>query len=525
MYPQARGREASAPPTAANTRKPNHKDDLALGLDLGTSGVKAILVDNNGSVVSQTTAPLTLSVPSAGWSEQMPQDWWTASVAAIRSLGRAQSSGLQRVAAIGLSGQMHGAVFLDRRGDPLRPAILWNDQRSAAECTEITDRVGFERLVRLTGNRAYPGFQAPKILWVRSHEPEVYRHTARVLLPKDYVNYHLTGDMASEPSDASGTLLYDVAGRRWSEEMLDALDLNSELLPEVVESAMPVGGVGREAAAQTGLRESIPVVAGGADNACAALSSAVTDEGEIMVSVGTSGTVLAASQAPRIDREARLHTFCHAVERRWYSMGVMLSAGASLTWFRDTIMPGASFDDVTTMAAASPAGARGLIFLPYLSGERTPHADATARGVIFGLALLHSRADLARAVMEGIAFALRDSLELMRELGIEPQAARLTAGGAQSRFWVQMFADVWGIPVRVGLSDVGPAFGGALLAGAGAGFFDSPALAAERFAGFGELVLPDPFAQEQYEEVYARFRGLYPALAGTFGASSDLGAP
>jgi xylulokinase len=494
---------------------------LFMGVDLGTSGVKSILVDADGAVVAQATTDLSLDIPRPGWSEQRPEVWWSAVISSIQELHANLPSVRGRVAAIGLSGQMHGAVFLDGRGAPLRPAILWNDQRSDRECVEITERLGFERLVQLTGNRAYPGFQAPKILWVRKHEPEIYDRTATILLPKDYINYRLTGVMATEPSDASGTLLYDVPGRSWSQPVLEELGISPTLLPRVIGSSAVAGGVTAQVAAETGLSPGTPVVAGGADNACAALAAAITGEEDVMVSVGTSGTVVAAAPEPRIDPQARLHTFCHAIDGVWYSMGVVLSAGASLSWFRDTLEPAATFDEITRDAAAIPIGSDGLIFLPYLSGERTPHADASARGVFFGLSLLHTRPHMARAVLEGIAFALRDSLELMKEPGIRPRAARLTAGGAQSTFWVQMFADVLGLPVSVGLSDAGPAFGAAILAGAGVGVFESPAAAAHRFSQLGPETRPDPERQERYERQYALYRSLYPTLADVFKAAAS----
>ena len=502
---------------------------LVLGLDVGTSGVKAILVDGSGRVIDEETTELTLHIPRPGWSEQSPEDWWSATVISIGKLMLRQANSADRIQGVGVSGQMHGAVFLDSQARVLRPAILWNDQRSDQECGQITQLVGFERLVSLTGNRAYPGFQAPKILWVRNNEPDVYRRTSMILLPKDYINLRLTNALASEPSDAAGTLLLDVNTRDWSSEVLTKLELSEGLLAPVMNSSSAViGAVSPEAATATGLRHGTKVVAGGADNACAALGSGIADDpATVMVSLGTSGTVLAPSPAPRIDPQARLHTFCHALDETWYSMGVVLSAGGSLRWFRDVAQSGdqaLSYDQITSEAANIPVGSQGVTFLPYLSGERTPHAAPNARGVFFGLSLGTTRADLSRAVLEGITFALRDSMELLLEIGIEPRRVRVTGGGARSRFWLQMLADVMNVPIWTVRSDAGPAYGAAILAGAGTNLFESAAETAKSFAPTSSEIEPDSGNRSAYDTAYSTYRDLYPALAPLFASPGTSGA-
>ena len=457
---------------------------LLVGLDVGTTGVKALAITPDGEVVASAEERYGLSSPQPGWSEQDPEDWWRASKAALAQLGGDGSP-------IGLSGQMHGLVCLDERGDVLRPAILWNDQRTAAECAEIEERIGLERLIALTGNRALTGFTAPKLLWLRKHEPDVYARIHRVVLPKDYVRLRLTGEWAIDAADASGTLLFDVARRRWSDEVLDALEIPVEWLPPVSESTE---------------------VAGAGDQQAAALGVGVIEPGTVSVVLGTSGVVLAALHEYAHDDMARMHAFCHAAPGLWEAMGVMLNAAGALQWFRDALAPGASFDDLTAEASRREAGAEGALFLPYLQGERTPHADADATASFTGLSLRHDRGALARAVLEGVAYGLRDSLELLRELGVEPRAGRASGGGAHSRLWLEIVASVLGLPLERCVVDEGSAYGAALLAGVAGGTFVSASEAVASCVRVRETVEPNASWAARYADGYARYRALYPAI-------------
>ena len=468
---------------------------LLAGIDVGTTGVKAIAITPEGDVVGRAQRSYPLSTPRPGWSEQDPEDWWRASEVALAELGH-------EVAGIGLSGQMHGLVALDAEDRVIRPAILWNDQRTGAECAEIEERIGLARLIELTGNRALPGFTAPKLLWLRRHEPEAYSQVQRVLLPKDYVRLRLTGRHAIDATDASGTLLLDVAARRWSDDVLEALELPREWLPEVLESP-EVSGTSAEGT---------PVAAGAGDQAAAALGVGVVDAGgPASLVLGTSGVVFAALPAFRSDPEARVHVFCHAVPERWHAMGVMLSAAGSLQWFRDRLAPGASFDELVAEAAAWPPAA-GLLFAPYLAGERTPHADPDARGAFVGLELRHDRGALCRAVLEGVAYGLRDSFELLRALGVPLNVARVSGGGARGRLWLEIVGSVLGIPLELSVVEEGSAFGAALLGGVAAGVFADVHDAVARCVHVSDTVEPNVAWTEAYEEGYARYRLLYPAI-------------
>ena len=505
-----------------------------LGLDLGTSGVKALLLpatEEHDARSYAATAELTLSTPYPGWSEQDPADWWHAVTRATRAVLEASGVAPGEIAGLATSGQMHGATLLDGGGEVVRPCILWNDQRSAPQCAEITDQIGLDRLLQWVANPALAGFTAPKLLWVRNHEPEAWSRTRAVLLPKDYINYRLTGNRATEVSDASGTLLFNVARRCWSAEMLESLGLSPDLLPSVHLSTDHVGQVSAQAARETGLRPGTPVVAGGADNACAAVGMGVVRPGEIMASLGTSGTVLAPTARAEVDPAGRLHTFCHAVADTWYVMGVVLSAGGSLRWFRDTlaqpeqqIAASEGRDPYQVMLKACdavPAGSEGLIFLPYLTGERTPHADPDARGVFFGLSLRHTRAHLTRSVIEGVAYALADSTDLMRRLGLDIDLVRATGGGARSALWTQILADVLETRVSTSLTDTGPSLGAAILAGVGTGVYPSVPAATEILVTMRSAVEPDTQVglYRGYRTLYQR---LYPALKEHFGALASL---
>ena len=466
-----------------------------VGLDVGTTGVKALALSPEGDVLARVEESYELSTPHPGWAEQDPEDWWRAAERALAALGG-------QPAAIGLSGQMHGLVVLDDRDRVLRPAILWNDQRTEAECVEIEERVGLARLIQLTGNRALTGFTAPKLLWLRRHEPTTYAQVAHVLLPKDYVRLRLTGEHVIDVADASGTLLFDVARRRWSQEMLEALQLDPAWLPRALESPEVSG----ETVA------GIPVAAGAGDQAAAALGVGVDRPGPVSVVLGTSGVVFAALPAFAADPQARVHAFCHAVPGGWHAMGVMLSAGGSLRWLRDVFGPRVGYDELTAAAEEWPAGTEGLTFLPYLSGERTPHADPHARAAYAGLTLRHHRGALVRAVLEGVAYGLRDSLELLRELGVDPRDGRVSGGGARSDLWLRILASVLRLPIRRTAADEGSAFGAALLGGVAAGVFRDVHEAVATCVRLLEPVDPDPQWVDAYEHGYRRFQLLYPAL-------------
>jgi xylulokinase len=449
-------------------------------------------------VLARTERDYPLSMPQAGWAEQDPELWWEAAEAVLRELR--ESAG--QPAGIGLSGQMHGLVVLDAEDRVLRPAILWNDQRTAAECEEIEKTVGLERLIELTGNRALPGFTAPKLLWLRRHEPDVYKRIARVLLPKDYVRLRLCGEAATDVSDASGTLLLDVARRQWSTDVLRALELDPAWLPEVLESP-----------AQSGVtRDGVPVAAGGGDQASGALGVGVDRPGPVSVVLGTSGVVFAALEAYAADREARVHAFCHAVPGMWHAMGVMLSAAGSMAWLRAALGGGVRYDELFAEASEWPAGTDGLLFLPYLSGERTPHADPDARGAFTGLSIRHDRGALVRAVLEGVAFGLRDSLDLVSSLGGHAVAGRVSGGGARSELWLQIVASVLELALERVAVDEGAAFGAAILGGVAAGVWADVSGGVAATVRPGERIEPVEEWVAVYRERRQRYRALYPAL-------------
>jgi xylulokinase len=467
------------------------------GIDVGTTAVKAVAVGEGGAVLGLAEVEYPLSTPQPGWSEQDPDHWVRAAREALDRLGAGELAG------IGLSGQMHGLVALDRDLRPLRPAILWNDQRTAAECADIESALGRERLIELTGNVALTGFTAPKLLWMRKHEPELFARIEHVMLPKDYVRLRLTGELATDVADASGTLLFDVARRGWSRDMCDALEIPESWLPRALES--PV---------ESGRHEGLPVAAGAGDQAAGALGVGVDRPGPASVVLGTSGVVFAAMPEFRADPEARLHTFCHSVPGAWHAMGVMLSAAGALRWFRDALAPGEPIEGLLAAAQRWPAGAGEVTFLPYLTGERTPHADPDARGAFTGLHVTHDRGALARAVLEGVAFGLRDSLDLLRETGLEVTIGRVSGGGARSPLWLRIVASALELPLQRVAVDEGAAYGAALLGGVAAGEYASASEAVEACVRATETVEPDPEWVEVYRERRERYRALYPALAG-----------
>jgi len=489
---------------------------LVLGIDASTTAVKALLVDEAGAVRGVGTSEYDFSVPRPLWSEQQPALWWDGTIAAIRSVLATTGVSGAEVAAVGLTGQMHGAVLLDASGDVLRPAILWNDQRTGAECDAIRRAVGPERLIAITGNDALTGFTAPKLVWVRDHEPNVWRRVAHVLLPKDYVRLRLTGDYAVDKADGAGTLLFDLAGRDWSGEVLDALGIDPAWLPRTWEGPQITGFVSADAAALTGLRPGTPVVAGGGDQAANAVGVGAVVAGRMALSLGTSGVVFATTDQPLFEPAGRVHAFCHAVPGRWHMMSVMLSAAGSLRWYRDAIAPDVAFDDLVGEASDVPPGSAGLFFLPYLSGERSPHPDPLARGAFIGLTLGHDRRHLTRAVLEGVAFGLRDGLDLMTAAGVPvPSQIRASGGGTSSQLWRQILADVLDTEIATVNTTEGAAYGAGLLAAVGAGWFPSVEDAAEAFVTATPVASPGPDAP-RYADAHTTYRGLYPALAPTF---------
>jgi len=484
-----------------------------LGIDSSTTGVKALLIDRSGAVIASANTELPLYTPYPLWSEQNPADWWAGAQSSIRAvLTESRIDGAQ-VEAIGLTGQMHGLTLLDESGAVLRPAILWNDQRTGAECDEIRARLGKARLIQLTGNDALTGFTAPKILWVQKHEPEIFAKIRHILLPKDYVRFCLTGAFAIDRADGAGTILFDIKSRDWSPEMLAALEIPLEWLPKTYEGPEITGRVTPEAAAQTGLRAGTPVVAGGGDQAAQAVGVGAVRPGIVALTLGTSGVVFATTGQAFIEPEGRLHAFCHSVPGRWHLMGVMLSAAGSLRWYRDNFAPGRGYDDLLAPAAGVPMGSEGLLFLPYLTGERTPHPDPLARGAFVGLTVRHGPGHLSRAVLEGVAFGLRDSFELIKAAGLASiEQVRISGGGARSPLWRQILADTFNAELVTVNTTEGAAFGAALLAGVGAGAWadvDEACAATVQLTG---ATVPQAAGAEYYAKMYAQYCKLYPAL-------------
>jgi xylulokinase len=472
---------------------------VLVGIDVGTSGTKGLAIDPEGTVLATEEAEYPLSTPRPGWSEQNPEDWWRATETVLERLQHRAGN----PSGIGLSGQMHGLVALDADNNVLRPAILWNDQRTQAESDEIESTIGLERLIALTGNRALTGFTAPKLLWLRHHEPEVYARIARIALPKDYVRLRLTGEHATDVSDASGTVLLDVANRRWSQTTLSALNIDPAWLPALHESPDTSGET---------IETHVPVAAGAGDQAAGALGVGVDRPGPLSIALGTSGVVFAALDRFAADPQARVHAFCHAVPHAWHAMGVMLSAAGSLTWLRNVAAPGVPFDTLLNEAQQWPPGAEGLVFLPYLAGERTPHADPDARGAFVGLSLRHDRGALTRAVLEGVAFGLRDSLDLIAELGTDPQLGRISGGGARSDLWTEIVASVLELPLERVAVDEGAAFGAAILGGVAAGTWPDVHAAVSATVRPRDPIEPNPEWVEVYRAQRERFTALYPAL-------------
>ncbi len=503
-----------------------------IGIDIGTSGTKTLICDEKGTILASATVEYPHSSPQPLWSEQNPEDWWTATVKSVKSVLKKSKVDAREVKGIGLSGQMHGLVLLDEANQVLRPAILWNDQRTGAECEEITSKIGKERLIDLVCNPALTGFTAPKILWVRNHEPQIYEKAKHILLPKDYIRFRLTGEYATEVSDASGMLLLDVKNRKWSDIVLSELGIDKALLPACYESSEVSGKLTAEVAADLGLPPGTPVVGGGGDQAAGAVGNGIVKTGAISATLGTSGVVFAFSDSVQTDPLGRVHTFCHAVPGKWHVMGVMLSAGGSLQWFRNNLAElerdqadkvGVDpYDILCEEAEEAEPGSEGLLFLPYLTGERTPHANPNARGGWIGLTARHTKPHLIRSLMEGVTYGMRDSLEIIRGMGIPISQIRVSGGGARSDFWRQMQADIYGHPVCTINASEGPAFGVALLAGVGAGVWASVEQACEAAIRVEEELPPDAARAALYARYYPVYQQLYQCLKAEFDKITDI---
>ncbi len=494
-----------------------------LGIDIGTSGTKTLAIDVSGKVLAESVAEYPLHQPRPGWTEQDPEDWWKATVKTVRAVMRKAKLKPDSVKAIGLSGQMHGSVFLDKKDQVIRKALLWNDQRTAAECDQITTAAGGRKnLIKMVANPALTGFQAPKILWLRNKEKRNFDKLAKVLLPKDDIRRRLTGDFVTEVSDASGTLLLDVVKRKWSKRLLSKLELDEQILPRVVESDEVTGTLTKEAAKKLGLTTDCKVVGGAGDCAAGAVGNGVVRKGILSTSIGTSGVMFVHSDEPQYDATGRLHTFCHAVNGKWHMMGVNLTSGGSLQWWVDSVLQGLAgiapknrYEAATAEAAAIAAGSSGLLFLPYLNGERTPHADPNARGSFVGMNLTHTRGHMTRSVMEGITYALRDSLDIIQSLDVPVRQIRASGGGSKNPMWRQMQADVFGKKITTLEVEQGPAFGVALLAAVGDGAYRSIESACKATIQVADETPANRLATKQYNQLFPIYRDLYGQLKGS----------
>jgi xylulokinase len=500
-----------------------------LGIDVGTGGTRAVIVGENGRIVASATEEHEpFASPQIGWAEQSPRDWWRACGTAVRkALAEASLRG-DKIGCVGFSGQMHGAVMLDASDEVVRPALIWCDVRTEKQCQELTEKIGAEELIRLTSNPALPNFTLTKFLWVRENEPANWKRVRSVMLPKDYVRFRLTGERATDMADASGTLMLDVARRRWSDEVLQAAGVEKSLLPQLFEAPEICGKVSASGAAATGVQQGTPVVAGAGDQAAGAVGMGIVAPGAVSATIGTSGVVFAATDRPALDPKGRLHTFCHAVPGRWHVMGVTQAAGLSLRWFRDRFGAGGNnggnnedrrdpYERLTAEAAAVAPGSDGLLWAPYLMGERTPHLDPNARAALMGLSASHTRGHVVRAILEGVAFSLRDSFTLFAEMGVPVRNIRLGGGGARSSLWRQIQADVYGREVEILEAEEGAAYGAAILAGVGASVWSSVDTACSEVVKVAQRVAPQPAVVERMNASYAAYRRMYPAIASVLG--------
>ena len=503
-----------------------------IGVDIGTSGTKTVLFDEKGNAVSSFLVEYPLYQPKIGWAEQDPEDWWNATYTSINNVIKQSGVNPADIKGIGLSGQMHGLVMLDKDGNVLRKSIIWCDQRTTAEADELTEKVGKERLVEITGNPALTGFTAAKILWVQKNEPELYAKTAKILLPKDYIRYKLTGEYATEVSDASGMQLMDIKNRCWSDEVLEKLNIEKNLLGKMYESCEVTGKVHQEAAKLTGLNEGTIVVGGAGDQAAGAVGNGIVKTGIVSSTIGTSGVVFAHMDNIQIDKEGRVHTLCHAVPGKWHVMGVTQGAGLSLKWYRDNFChaemdaaDGMGVDPYYLMdkqAEKIAPGCEGLIYLPYLMGERSPHNDPNAKGVFFGLSAKHTKYDMLRAVMEGVSYSLNDCMSVIKEMGIDASEVRASGGGGKSKLWRQMQADMFGCDINTINVSEGPALGVALLAAVGAGIYSSVPEACEAAISVKDTMKPIQENVETYKNYFPVYHNIYKSLKPQFSAAADL---
>ena len=494
-----------------------------IGIDASTTATKALLIHQQGDVLATASTEYPFETPHPLWSEQHPDLWWDGAQKSIRAVLQQSGADPAQIGGVGLTGQMHGLVLLDKTGNVLRPSILWNDQRTQNQCDAIHRLVGKERFIQITGNVALTGFTAPKILWVKENEPDVYARAAHVLLPKDFVRYKLTGEFAMDKADGAGTVLMDLRKRDWSEQVLSTLDIPRAWMPPLFEGPQITGRITPEAAKATGLKSGTPVMAGGGDQAAQAVGVGAVKEGVVALTLGTSGVVFATTGGAFIEPEGRLHAFCHSVPGKWHLMGVMLSAAGSLRWYRDTFVPGMKYDDLLAPVESISAGSEGLLFLPYLTGERTPHPDPLARGAFVGLTVRHGMAHCTRAVLEGVAFGLKDSFELMKSAGLAKiEQVRVSGGGARSALWRQILADVFDAELVTVNTTEGAAYGAALLAGVGAGLWADVETACDRTIRVTGSESPAPRQVDVYRTVYPLYRELYPALRKSFDKISSL---
>lgn len=487
--------------------------EYVLGIDVGTGGTRAVLVDQNGGIAASATCEhAPFASPATGWAEQDPHDWWKASGSAIRSA--LSSVPAANVACAGLAGQMHGAVLLDESDQVLRPALIWCDQRTQAQCDWLNTKLGERRIIELTCNPALTNFTLTKLLWVRDNEPEIWKRFRRVLLPKDYVRLEMSGEHAMDMAEGSGTLMLDVAHRRWSAEMMEEAGMPMSCLPRLYESPEICARVSEKGASHTGLKAGTPIVAGAGDQAGGAVGMGVVRAGAVSATIGTSGVVFAATENPAMDAQGRVHTFCHAVPGRWHVMGVTQAAGLSLRWLRDLLKNSGdlSYDELTREAAQVPAGSDGVLWTPYLMGERTPHLDPAARATLTGLAANHTRGHVVRAVLEGVAFSLKDTFSLFAEMNVPVRNVRLGGGGARSELWRQIQADVYGQEAEILAAEEGAAYGAALLAGVGARWWGSVDEACDAVVRVQKRIKPDPANAATIQKQYAKYRRLYPAV-------------